>query len=226
MTDDRAIGTVLVGRYRLAALALAAGGLFGVTWALVGKSGARIDREAFALLATTRGSLLAHTMKGLSVVVPTLVVLVTLAVTVLLARKREWIAGAAIVAGSFLTFVAAHLVKNAQQRPRPHGEIIHAGGFSFPSTDAALSVVLVAIAVAIGRLSRDSARRGQLVASSVVLVALTGVLLIAVRVHYLTDVLGGWGLGTAVFAGCGLAACALERVLREGASADSSTSLP
>ena len=101
MTDDRAIGTVLVGRYRLAALALAAGGLFGVIWALVGKSGARIDREAFALLATTRGSLLAHTMKGLSVVVPTLVVLVTLAVTVLLARKREWIAGAVIVAGSF-----------------------------------------------------------------------------------------------------------------------------
>ncbi len=172
-------------------------------------------------MATTRGSLLAEAVKALSVVVPTLTALVTVVVSVLLVRKGQRLAAGVIVAGSLLTLLVAHLAKDAQQRPRPRGEIIYAGGYSFPSTDAALSVLLVAIAIALGSAASGRARRLGLVAASVAVAVFTGVLLISVRVHYLTDVLGGWGLGAALFAACGLLACALDaaaHVKKRGAS--------
>jgi len=195
-------------------LLLGACALFGLMWTVAGKGSTGIDRDAFAVLATTRGSLLAHFVKVLSVIAPPLVAAVALAVAALLAHRRQWLPGAVIVGGSLMTFLAAHLLKDAQQRPRPHGELVHAGGFSFPSTDAALSVVLIAIAIAVEGAIGNAAPRGRLVAIGVVLTGVTGVLLVAVRVHYLTDVLGGWGLGAAVFAASGLLAYALAAVLQ------------
>jgi len=179
-------------------------------WAVVGNAQTGLDRRAFEALATSRGSLLAHFVDALSVAGPPLAALGALALIALLIRRRRWLDGSVIVAGSFVTLLAAHFAKAAQQRPRPPGDLIHAGGFAFPSTDAALSVVLVVIAILAGRLTQDRARQVQLVALGVLLCGLTGVVLVCVRVHYLTDVLAGWGLGAASFAACALAARAFD----------------
>lgn len=185
-------------------------------WLLVRDSPTGLDREGFSALATHRGSLLAHAVDVLSFVGRPLAAITALVVIVLLWRRRRWREGAVIVGGSLLTLVAAHVAKDIQQRPRPYGDLLEVGGYSFPSTDAALSVVVVVLAIVAGRLTHDRVRRGQLLALGVVLTVITGVLLVSVRVHYMTDVLAGWGLGAAAFAAAALATSAFAGIIRAG----------
>ncbi len=197
------------GRTRTLGLIVAAGGaLLALMWSLAGDAGTAADREAFALLATTHHSLPLHLVVGLSRVGPVLLALSALAVAGWLVRKRRLSEAAVIVLGSLATLLAADIGKAIAARPRPHGALIYASGTSFPSTDAALSVLVVVLALALEGGTVRGVRQGRLVAGAVLVSALTGILLIVLRVHYLTDVLAGWGLGAAVFAACGLVAVA------------------
>jgi undecaprenyl-diphosphatase len=85
-----------------------------------------------------------------------------------------------------------------------------ATGYSFPSAEAALSIGLVAIALALAGIAGPRTGRAALAAAALLILSL-GALLISVRVHYLTDVLAGWALGTIVFALFGAVVLALDR---------------
>lgn len=124
----------------------------------------------------------------------------------LLARRRRWLGAAGIVGGYLLVALAAHLAKAAEQRPRPAGALIAAGGYSFPSTESALAIGLIAMAIVAAGLTDHRARRIEVIGAAGLLTGAIGTLLISIRVHYLTDVLAGWAMGAAVFAACGLAA--------------------
>ncbi len=129
----------------------------------------------------------------------------------LLLRWRSWQSGAAMVMASILSNAASGWMKDWFARPRPElvPHLDHVNSISYPSghaTSAAVVYLLFALLV-------PTAARSKWLATAALLILLTGWSRIALGVHYPTDVIGGWMLGTA-FA---LAASAL--VPMKGASA-------
>lgn len=194
----------------LAGVCLAGGALFGWMWTLVGDGATDLDRQAFAAVATHRGSFLARAAEQLATIGPLLTGALVVVVIAWLARRRRWLAATGIVGGYLLVALAAHLVKAAEQRPRPAGAIIYAGGYSFPSTESALAVGLIAMAVVGASLTKHRARRLGVIGAAGLLTGVIGTVLVSIRVHYLTDVLAGWAMGATVFAACGLGALTIE----------------
>jgi undecaprenyl-diphosphatase len=94
------------------------------------------------------------------------------------------------------------ITKAAVERPRPTGGLVSSHGWSFPSGHATLAVTYLAIGVVLAR-AGPAARRASLVVSGLALAVLIGLSRAYLRVHYLSDVIGGWALGLAAFCVCG-----------------------
>src|SRR4051794_23042988 len=84
------------------------------------------------------------------------------------------------------------------------GGLVDAAGLSYPSGHAAYSIAWIAVAVAVARGVPRLAERAVLLAAAIAVAVAVGLTRIELRAHYLTDVLGGWGLGAAIFALCGV----------------------
>jgi membrane protein DedA with SNARE-associated domain/membrane-associated phospholipid phosphatase len=109
----------------------------------------------------------------------------------------------ALVAGLALTYAAVHIVKDAVDRPRPARALVDVEGAAYPSGHAAYAVTWVAVAVALSRALPNLASRFAFVTVATVIAAAVGASRIYLRAHYLSDVVGGWGLAAALFALCG-----------------------
>jgi undecaprenyl-diphosphatase len=189
----------------LAAVTVVSGAAFLVMlWLYRHHHVAGMDRRAFAVLGGSPDGWLHAVAHPAAVVGPALIGLAGLATLVILVRRRRWVGVFVLVAGPLVALRAAHAIKFAEQRPRPPGGLLVAGGWSFPSTDSALAVTALAMAVLLAQLTPDPRRRVALVAGGAVLTIGAGLLFIALRVHFLSDVLAGWALGLGVFAACGL----------------------
>jgi membrane-associated phospholipid phosphatase len=125
----------------------------------------------------------------------------------------------ALVAGLALTYVLVHVLKDAYDRPRPASAVGESAGSSFPSAHAAYAVAWVACAVALTRALPGIGTRFAFVTVGVVVAALVGLSRVYLRVHWLSDVLAGWGLGATVFALCGIVALVVGFVRQNGAAA-------
>jgi membrane protein DedA with SNARE-associated domain/membrane-associated phospholipid phosphatase len=125
-----------------------------------------------------------------------------LGVSILLAARRNWIELASFVLGAVTIYLCVQLTKSGIDRPRPSGPLVRAEGASFPSGHAAYSTVWVAAAVVVARVVPGIASRTALVGGALVLAAAIGLSRIYLRVHYWSDVVGGWGLGAGVFGAC------------------------
>jgi undecaprenyl-diphosphatase len=77
---------------------------------------------------------------------------------------------------------------------------------AYPSGHAAYAITWVAVAVVVSRALPKVASRALLVSVAIVIAAVVGLSRVYLRVHWLSDVTGGWGLGAALFSLCGLAA--------------------
>jgi len=140
------------------------------------------------------------------------------------ARAGRRATAATLVAGLALTWLLVHLAKAAEGRPRPPDPFTRAFGLSYPSGHAAYAVAFVACALAFrgaagGRAGDDPAARGRrraLVAAAVLLALLVGASRVYLRVHYLSDVVGGFGLAAASFALAALAVAAVGRLRHNG----------
>jgi membrane-associated phospholipid phosphatase len=193
-------------RDRTLALVIAAGATIFVAMSLVERRGVPwLDRAGFDVLASARDGVLVTLANSWlrSAVEYAIAAGAAISAAVLTARGRGREA-AAFLAGLVAVVAATATAKAAFARPRPAHELVMAGGNSFPSSHAAYSIAILALAVVLTR-TLPRAWRIALVALVALAVTLIGAWLIAVRSHYVTDVLAGWGLSSALFAACALA---------------------
>ncbi len=191
-------------------VALAGAALFALMWVLIpARGGLGLDRGAFDALASRHGAFAARAINSSASVLFWGVVLVSVAATVALARRRRWLEAGVIVAGYALAALGSNGVKALAQRPRPADPLMTAHGFAFPSSASAYAVGVLATALILASHTDARSLRVAIVALGVCAAAIAGVAMVVVRVHYFSDVLAGWGLGAVAFAASALVAQAL-----------------
>jgi undecaprenyl-diphosphatase len=135
---------------------------------------------------------------SLGVVLPVAVV-----AAVALAAGRRWAELAVLVASIAITIAAVHEIKDAVERPRPPAGAGDAEGHAFPSGHAAYSVIYAWLAITVVAHLRPGLTNGTaLIVAGVALAVLVGLTRVYLGVHYLSDVVSGWGLGVSAFAAC------------------------
>jgi len=142
---------------------------------------------------------------------------VTAIATVVLLVRRRIAEALVLVAGSLLTLAAVQVTKALVDRPRPSIAVYDPMGSSYPSGHAAHAVAFVAIAVIF---SRTASRRTQLISvgAALALTIAMGATRLYLGVHYLSDVLGGYGLGASIFAVAGMVALIVTFIRHNPAS--------
>jgi undecaprenyl-diphosphatase len=128
-------------------------------------------------------------------------VVVLLAVAIGVLRRAAWPALSLLLAFP-LTILAVHWAKDDVARPRPPDPVAASSGFSFPSAHAAYAVAWVAAAAV--AMPPGVARRTAAIVGAILIAAMVGASRVHLRVHYLSDVLGGYALGAAIFGFCGI----------------------
>jgi undecaprenyl-diphosphatase len=136
---------------------------------------------------------------------------VTLAVGVLaavvLAARRRWAELAVLVGATAILYLAVPVMKEAYDRPRPTEGLVNASGDSYPSGHAAYSVMYAWIGLTAAVLYRQGKAKGTgLIVAGVVVAAAIGLSRVYLRVHWLSDVSGGWALGVSAFTICAIVA--------------------
>lgn len=141
---------------------------------------------------------------SLAVVLP----LATVAAIALAARRR-WVELAVLAVSLAITVVGVHEIKDAVERPRPPNGPGDADGPAFPSGHAAYSVIYAWLAITVVARLRPGLTNGTaLIVAGIALTAAVGLTRVYLGVHYLSDVVSGWGLGVSAFALCGAVAVA------------------
>jgi hypothetical protein len=173
-----------------------------------------LDRELLDLGDRLRSSMLtdlAEVVSGFGAF-PTCAAVAIVTAAVLVVRRRP--AGAMVlVFGLALVYVGVHLAKSGLDRPRPANPLAEFSGSSFPSGHAAYSTVWIAAALLF---TRRLGLTGALVTGAMVLVAAVGLSRIYLRVHYWSDVAGGWGLGAGILGLLAAIAMIVEHVRHNG----------
>ena len=131
----------------------------------------------------------------------------------------------ALSAGLAITQITTQIIKGAVDRPRPDDGVVDVSGFSYPSGHASISVTFLAIAVVLSR-TVPAAWRVALVVAGAVLAVAIGLSRVYLRVHYLSDVLGGWAVGLAAFSLCGAVALVVDYLRNNWPGAQSAKSPP
>ena len=197
-------------------LALAAVG--GFTVVLVGDvvlapGTPRIDCWVFDIADRLQMSVLVSVAKAVTVLGSSAVMIVAVVLTAGWALvKRRPIDALSLLAGAALALVMLHVLKAAYDRPRPPGALVATENSSYPSGHATYVLSLVACATVLVRGGAGWATRIALVTVALILVAVVDVTRVYLRAHYLTDVLGGAGLGFAIWSLLGMLALFAGRV--------------
>jgi membrane protein DedA with SNARE-associated domain/membrane-associated phospholipid phosphatase len=121
---------------------------------------------------------------------------------VALAATRRWTELGVLIAGMVLIVIFTHEIKDWTDRPRPADGLVPADGSAFPSAHAAYATIYTWLAATIAfRIVPGITRRSLVIVVGIALTALVGISRGYLRVHWLSDVLGGWALGVSCFAG-------------------------
>jgi membrane protein DedA with SNARE-associated domain/membrane-associated phospholipid phosphatase len=117
-----------------------------------------------------------------------------------LALRRHWVETAVVALAMATLLLLVPETKELVDRPRPTGGLVDAGGQAYPSGHAAYSVLYAWLAVTLAvRLRAGPGSGGALIVAGLVVSAAIGLSRVYLRVHWLSDVNGGWGLGVAAF---------------------------
>lgn len=139
--------------------------------------------------------------------------------------RRHRLESLALVGGLAMTYAGVHLTKAALDRPRPLDPLVDAAGSAYPSGHAAYAVFWVAIAVALRHAFPGVRARAGVLAAGIVVAVAVGLTRIYLRVHWFSDVAGGWGLAATCFAVAGMAALVIGFFARGGGRVESEPAL-
>jgi undecaprenyl-diphosphatase len=179
-----------------------------------------LDSTAFDVAARVRTDRLVDVAKIVSDAgsLPAVLTLVVIGSVALIIRRRPL--ELFVLAGGFgLVVLATHYAKDQIGRARPSGALVDTLGSSFPSGHAAYATAYMAMAVIAARVLGGIVSRTALVLTAVIVTAAIGGTRIFLRAHYLSDVIGGYGLGLGIFAGCAAIALVVGFVRQNGAAA-------
>lgn len=186
---------------RLMVVAMVGLGSFAaLTLILPGRGPLGIDREAFAVVDGIRGRSgdeLARilTELGAGYLAWPLALLGCLALGV----QRRWRAASGLFAGALGAVVAVGVAKDIIGRPRPPGSAVHTTGLSFPSGHATYATFWLGVALLLAARWRGRGRRALIGAGAAVML-LVGLTRVYLHAHYLSDVLAGWAMSSALMA--------------------------
>jgi undecaprenyl-diphosphatase len=162
------------------------------------------DRWSLDLVRDLETSALTTLAKVLSFLGSFWVVLAAvLAAGIYLLTRRRTTEAIALALGFAATEVTFHVLKAAVDRARPPDPLVDSSGSAYPSGHAALAVTYLAIALVLAR-AGPRTRRLAIVLIGIAVAVLIGLSRVYLRVHYLSDVGGGWAVGLAVYSifGC------------------------
>jgi undecaprenyl-diphosphatase len=181
-----------------------------LAWAFIGISGEMVEGDTGAFdMAILRAAQslrtchpwVAEVMRDLSglgsTAVLTLFTIITLGYLVVVGeRATALLVAAAVIAGS----VGVNLLKVQFGRPRPDpafAELL-APGLSFPSGHAAMSaIVFLTLGALLASTRSRAVEQVYILTMATLMTVLVGTSRAALGVHWATDVLAGWALGTA-----------------------------
>ncbi len=135
------------------------------------------------------------TALGGGTVLTTLVVL-TLG---LLALRRLWLTAGLVLAATWAGSVLAAQAKLLFARPRPAlvDHLVEVRGLSFPSGHATNSAIIyLTLALLISQIVTGRRTRGYIIAVAVLLTGAVGISRVYLGVHWPSDVLAGWSIGS------------------------------
>jgi len=142
-----------------------------------------------------------------------------LAASLLLLARRRAAEALALAAGMGLTVWAVHWAKDAVDRQRPSDPLVSAADQSYPSGHAAYAIAYVVVAITIARMFPRWHGRLAVVSAAIGLAVLIGVTRIYLRAHFFSDVIGGYGLATGLFALTGITALVVVHLRQNGGAA-------
>jgi membrane protein DedA with SNARE-associated domain/membrane-associated phospholipid phosphatase len=140
---------------------------------------------------------------------------VVIATAVLLAVRRRPAELLVLVVGLALIYLAVHAAKAAVDRPRPAAPLVDAGKSAYPSGHAAYATAWVAVALVLTRRLRLIGYTAVVLAAIAIAVAV-GLSRIYLRVHYWSDVAGGWALGAGLLGVLTAIALVIEHIRNNG----------
>jgi undecaprenyl-diphosphatase len=162
-----------------------------------------LDNTAFKVADRTRTDRLVDIAKLVADAgaLPFVLTVVVIASILLIVRRRP-LELFALAGGFGFVVLATHIAKSEIDRPRPAAPLVDTVGSAFPSGHASYATAYVAMAVIATRVFGGIVSRTAVVLVGVLIAAAIGSTRIYLRAHFLSDVIGGYGLGLAIFAGC------------------------
>jgi membrane protein DedA with SNARE-associated domain len=130
--------------------------------------------------------------------------------------RRQFYEAGALVLGSLALWAAVGLSKEGYGRVRPEGTLVDVGGLAYPSGHAAYGVAIVACAVVLVCGGYPLAVRSAAVTVAIVVAVGVGLSRIYLRAHWVSDVVGGFGLGVAVLGLTGILALVVVHLRHNG----------
>jgi undecaprenyl-diphosphatase len=202
-------------------LALAGIGFFTYFWlaSLLGSTQlARLDDEAFRIADALSMAAVIDVVKVFTDLGSFWVTLLAVLLTAGWAIRTRHAAreGLALVAAYAGTWVFVHVAKDVTDRPRPANPHVSSTGLSFPSGHSAYAVALVACAIVLARGGHRLATRFALVGIAMALAVAIAASRVYLRAHYLSDVIGGLAIGTAIFSLAGIVALVVGALRHNG----------
>src|SRR4051794_28705359 len=182
-------------------------GFFGLASMLGTPELASLDRDAFAVLDPLYTDQLGSVVRVFTQLgsLPVTGLAVVLTAVWAFRERRGTGEGIALLGALAVTWAAVPVGKAAPDRPRPAHPHAEAAGFAYPSGHSASAVAFVACAIVLARGGHRLATRFAIVGVAVGLAAAIALSRVYLRVHYLSDAIGGLALGAAIFALAGIA---------------------
>lgn len=179
-----------------------------------------LDNSAFDLAARMQNDTLIDIAKFVTAFgsLPVVLTFVLIGAAALIIRRRP-LELFALGAGFGLVVLAVHFAKASVDRPRPSGSLVETVGAAYPSGHSAYATAYVAMAVIAARILGGIVSRSALVLAAILVAAAIGATRVYLGAHYLSDVIGGYGLGAAIFGGCAAIALVVGFIRQNGRAA-------